>query len=303
MDVRTTHRGERRGVAWVPVTRGAVRRADAVDSFSAELRAWASRLPEGAAFTHLTGAKAWGLWLPSLPVPLPVTVQVPGSAKPERPGLRVIRSEPVQPPVVHRGIPLVGVVDVLLTLCRDLTDLDALVAVDSALHLRLVDLSQLKEASRVRRRGAPRLRRVIRVADGRSESAWETVLREFHRLMGVAVTPQFEVRTDDGGFVARGDLRLDGFAVLHEYDGHHHLEVERQRTDLRRQRRLVEAGWVRRGYTSSDLHGRATGVLRDIDLTLGRSHDPARVRSWHDQVRASALTDSGRAALGRRLVR
>lgn len=285
----------------MPVTRGAHRLRTASDPFAAELRAWATVLPEGAVFTHHTAARLLGWWLPPLSPNLPVVVQVPPHGpRPVRPGLRAVRSELAAPPTLHRGVPMAGAADVLLALSRDLSDLDVLLAVDCALASAHIDHASLREVAGQRRRGAPRLRRVLDRADGRSESAWETVLREFHRMVDVPVTPQFEVRDRLGRFVARGDLRLDGVRVLHEYDGHHHLEVERQRADLRRQRRLLEAGWDRRGYTSDDLLHRAVTVLRDADLSLGRTHDPARVKPWHEVLRTSALTTAGRARLSAR---
>ncbi|MBE7325791.1 hypothetical protein IEQ44_14150 [Nocardioides sp. Y6] len=53
----------------------------------------------------------------------------------------------------------------------------------AALHLRLADPVHLAHAAAARRRGAPRLPRVLALADGRSESPWETVIREFHRVV------------------------------------------------------------------------------------------------------------------------
>lgn len=302
MDARSTARGERRPAAWRSVTRGAIRRSEVDDVFTAELRAWACVLPPYASFTHVTAARLLGLWLPPLPAVIPVFVQLPaGSTKPDRPGLRPIRSEEAGPAIRVADLHVAGICDVLLALCRDLSELDALVAVDSALHLGLVDEHQLLEACRQRRRGVVRLRRVVKLADARSESPWETLLREFHRSVGAAVTPQYEVRDADGLFVARGDLRLDGLSVLHEYDGSHHLGVDRQRHDLRRARRLLAAGWDRRGYTSQDLVHRAASLLRDIDQSLGRPHDPSRIRPWHDALRSSGFSVAGRSALAPRL--
>lgn len=302
MDIRLTHSGKRAGRGWTRVTRGAHRLSSAQDPFLAELRSWAAVLPPQASFTHISAARALGLWLPPLPASVPTVIHLPpGVARPQRPGLRVIRTDPLASPLMVDGVKIAGIADVLLSLCRDLSALDALVVVDSALHTRLVEWHVLDELSGVRRRGAPHLRRTLRVTDGRSESAWETVLRELHRCVGASVTPQFEVFGEDGSFVARGDLRLDGVKVLHEYDGSHHLDVDRQRQDLRRARRLIAAGWTRRGYTSHDLLFRAAAVLRDVDASLGRTHESSRLMRWHAMIRASAFTPAGRAALSERI--
>ena len=189
----------------------------------------------------------------------------------------------------------------VLTLSRDLAELDVLVLVDSALQLGLVSLEQLREVASGRRRGAPVLRRVLDRADGRSESPWETLLRALHVALEVPVEPQHVVHDEHGTFVARGDLRLHRTRTLHEYDGGDHLTPDQQRRDLRRARHLERAGWVRRGYTSQDVLHRAVTVLRDADASTGRPHDPSRVRAWHDQLRPSCFTAAGRSRLAARL--
>jgi hypothetical protein len=94
------------------------------------------------------------------------------------------------------------------------------------------------------------LRRALALADGRSESAWETLLRLLHVTCGVAVEPQYELFDADGTLVARVDLWVRGTNALHEYDGHHHLSRPRQRKDVARARRVGNRTWVRRGYAS-----------------------------------------------------
>jgi hypothetical protein len=139
------------------------------------------------------------------------------------------------------------------------------------------------------------LRRALALADGRSESPWETLLRLFHLVCGIDVQPQYEVFDDDGRFVARGDLWLVGTTMLHEYDGGDHLKKPRQRKDLKRARRIGNADWERRGFTSEDLLHQAVGILREADATVGRAHDPTRVRAWNELLRASLFTPAGMA--------
>ena len=304
MDVHLTSSGAKPGAQWRRVTRGAHHHVEALDQDLAALKAWSAVLPERAAFTHVTGAQLLGLWLPPLPDGVPTTVQVSGrtTTAPQRADLRVIRCAAREPHVQAHGLRVAAVPEVVLSLCRDLGPLDALVVIDSALHLGLTTPAGLAASARPRRRGAPLLRALLPLADARSESPWETLLREFHRCVRAPVTPQYEVRDADGRFVARGDLRIDGTRVLHEYDGRHHLSVDRQRADLRRSRALTAAGWVRRGYTSDDLLHQPASVLRDVDATLGRTYDPTRLAAWRDLLRDSARTPSGRAGLAYRLV-
>ena len=297
---------------WTTVTRGVHRPEEATDVLGASLCAWQAVLPDHSCFTHLSGALLLGLWLPWLPPDVlsggRVWAQVPRSAGGvRRVGVKVMRSDlTASPTLLHRGnlqLTVAPVGDVLLTLAADLDPTDLLVAVDSAFQLGLTDRGTLDRVASLRRRGAPALRRVLTLADGRSESPWETVLRELHRVAEVPVTPQFEVRNGAGAFVARGDLRVVGHRVLHEYDGDRHLEVERQRADLRRARRLEAAGWLRRGYTSDDLLRRPHEVMADLDRTLDRPGSPLRLQAWRRLVASSAVSAAGRRALWARLAR
>jgi hypothetical protein len=266
------------------------------------LSAWQSVLPSSATFTHLTAAAARGWWLPPLPDGLPVFVAMARDRpRPRRHGLVAVR-HPIAPvPVTVDGIRMSTAAETLLACARDLSLIDLLVLTDAALHAGDVTAAELGVAAGQRRRGVPRLRKAITLADGRSESPWETLLRVFHVSCGVAVTPQFTVRDQHGNFVARGDLRLDGTSTLHEYDGADHRTGRQQTKDLRRDRRLGNATWVRRGYTSADLLLQPIGILRDADATIGREHDPSRIRAWHRLVRESCFSPAGLAALTQRL--
>ena len=183
----------------------------------------------------------------------------------------------------------------------DLSELDLLVLVDSALHCGDVTLDELAAVASSRRRGAPALRTCLPLSDGRAESAWEVLLRRLHEVCAIDVEPQHEVHDEAGAFVARGDLWLVGTRVLHEYDGGHHLERQAQRADLRRARTLGNAGWTRRGFTDQEVLHQPLTILRDADLALGRPHEPTRVRAWTDLLRQSLFTPAGAARLCRRL--
>ena len=296
-------RGHVRSRAWTPVGHGLYRPAEAADPWLAAVQAYHLALPASAAFTHLTAARLRGWWLPPLPAGLPMFASVEGfdSGRPCRAGLVVGRLAPPLRTEMIGDLPVTQTCDTLLALARDLSLLDLVVAVDSALHLGHVDLSELVRCAARRRRGAPRLRQAIALADGRSESPYETLLRILHAVIKVATVPQLVVEDGHGVFVARGDLWLVGTRMLHEYDGAEHLAKARQRADLRRGRRLEAASWGRRGYTDADLLYRAVGILRDCDATLDRPHRPERVRPWHELLRRSCYTTSGRQQLLARL--
>jgi hypothetical protein len=69
----------------------------------------------------------------------------------------------------------------------------------------------------------------------------------------VEVEPQKKIYDEWGRFVARADLWVVGTRRIHEYDGEVHRDREVHRTDLARERRLVEIDWQRVGFTSPQL--------------------------------------------------
>jgi hypothetical protein len=143
----------------------------------------------------------------------------------------------------------------------------------------------------------------VSLADPRSESPWETALRLFHVLAGIEVEPQVELFDAEGTFLARVDLLLTGTDNVHEYDGGDHRDRDRQRTDLRRERRLAGTPYVRRGFTSEDLVRHPLVMLAEIDRAIGRRHRPSRVRLWRRWVSEATLSADGRRRLMNRWMR
>lgn len=268
-----------------------------------DLDAWSLVLPPGGRFTHVTAADLYGWWLPPLPAGLPVVAAAHDWVKvPERSGLIVRRTVGVGRPVLRDGLLLDAPVDVLLNLARDLPLLDLVPVLDAALHQRDCTLDEVRQAARFRRRGAPLLREAIQICDGRSESFWESVLRQLHIVGGFAVEPQFVVRGQDGNVVGRLDLLLCGTRHAPEYDGAHHLPVEQQRIDLDRIRRLRAEGYERQGWTSAEVLHQPGTILLDAERATGRSASPWALDRWHELLRESCLTPTGRARLVARLV-
>ena len=268
-----------------------------------DLAAWQLVLPDEGCFTHLTAAGLLGWWLPPLPAGLPVFACQPAGPYPRRPGLHVRRHPSPVPWSVLEGIRVADPSEVLLAFARDLALLDVVVLIDAALHLESCSRDEVAEAAAPSRRraGAPLLRRALDLADGRSESAWESLLRVLHVVCDVPVEPQHVLYDDQGRFVARGDVWLVGTRVFHEYDGGEHLKRRRQRKDLHRGRGMTNTAWLRRGYTAEDVLHQGVGILRDADLSLGRPHRPERIRAWHALLAESLFTPSGTAGLLRRL--
>lgn len=293
-------RGHVRRKGYVLLTRGIHLPEDQADDLLSRLAAWALVLPPSACFTHVTAAAVYGWHLPALPEDTPVFAAMhEAEGRPRRPGLTVSR-HPIAPPrLIRCGLPVAPPPEVLLAAARDLALLDLLMLLESALHRRTCDLRALRAAC-VGRKGGPALRRALGYADARAESPWETLLRMFHIACDVPVVPQFELRTADGRFVARGDLWIEGTKVLHEYDGGVHRDREQHRRDLARERAIGGEGWVRRGYTAVDLLRHPEAILREADAALGRRHDLRRLQAWQDLLEESTLSASGRGRLRRR---
>ena len=261
-----------------------------------ELRAWALVLPPSGAFTHLTAAAEYGWWLPPLPHGLPVFAAMRhAEPRPRRSGLLVARHTQPFEMILRDGVPFTSPAEALLACAADLGLIDLVVLVDAALHLGSCTIEEIEAVARLRRRGAPQLRRALTLADARSESAWETLLRILHVVCQVPVDPQFILLDENGGFVARGDLRITGTTTLHEYDGGEHRKKRRQRKDLARERRIGNVVWTRRGYTDVEVLTQGVAILRDADRSLGRPHDPGRIRAWHALLGQSMFTPSGMA--------
>ncbi len=280
------------------VGHGLYRRSDATD-----LQAWQLVLPPSGRFTHLTAAAALGWSLPPLPAALPIFVALErGDSRPQRAGVVARRTERLPAPQVLDEVRLDPPEEILLSCARELGVLDLVVLADSAVHRGDVTLADLRTAASARRRGAPRLRHALHLVDARSESPYESLLRVLHQVCDVDVEPQHVLYDDAGSFIARGDLWLRGTTTFHEYDGGDHLEVRQQRRDLSRTRRIGNRLWTRRGYTAADVLRQGVGILRDADLSLGRPHDPTRIRAWHRLLAGSLFTASGQEQF-RRAVR
>lgn len=268
-----------------------------------DLLAWQHILPSSGCLTHLTGAALHGLWLPPLPPELPVFVSMASSqTRPKRSELLVMRHTKPIATVRREGLQVATVEECLLTCARDLRLLDLVVLGDSALHAGLTTPEALAHSASRRRWGANRLLRAIGWLDGRSESPWESLLRVFHRVCGVPVVPQHVVQ-DGERFVARGDLWIVGSRMLHEYDGAVHREPAAHRADLERDRRLLAAGWHRRGYTAANLLGRPEAILAEADATLGRRHRVDRLDPWLAMLDESLFGAAGTARFESRLGR
>lgn len=159
----------------------------------------------------------------------------------------------------------------------------AIAALDQLLRLDRFDKEELLEGiARFRGfRGVRQLRVLAPLADPRSESPGESVLRlRFHDAVLPAPTPQVEIRDEFGQFLARGDLVIEELRFLAEYDGGRWHGPTRTASDERRRARLEEAGWIVSVFHRADLFGR-------------RADAAARLRSEVREARARLGTGRG----------
>jgi hypothetical protein len=265
-----------------------------------DLAAWRLVLPPDAVFTHLTAAELYGWWLPKLPAEVPVFAATAADGRPRRAGLVCSRLGRVAEGITRQGLPVDAPGAVLLRAARDLAVLDLVPMIDSALRLGDVSVAELEELAHSGLPGSRRLRAALAFSDGRSESAWETILRMFHRVADVPVEPQVTIADSDGAFVARADLVVLATGDLHEYDGAVHDGARQRLRDLRRSRRLSEVGRVRRGFTASDLVAHPAVTMHELDRIVGRPHDPGRLHTWLTYLNECCLTATGRRRLQNR---
>jgi len=119
-------------------------------------------------------------------------------------------------------------------------------------------------------RGAERSRRVLPVASELAESPMESVLRWLLHEAGLP-TPvlQHAVRDSSGLFLGRADLAWPDHKVLVEFDGDVHRERSVFVDDLRRQNKLVAAGWIVLRFSSADVLGHPEKVIAAVRAALG----------------------------------
>jgi hypothetical protein len=178
------------------------------------------------------------------------------------------------------GMQVTSAVRTALDLARSLPHEAAVVALDAALHGRLLDHDTL------RRRlfdiaGTPGSRsaaRVVALADGRSESVGESRSRVILARWGLTPSAlQFEVRTAAGHLAGRTDFAWEDRGVLGEFDGRvkygRLLRPGQEPGDAvfeekRREDAVRDEGWGVVRWVWSDLqvpHRFATRVRRALD--------------------------------------
>jgi very-short-patch-repair endonuclease len=294
----------RRSPHFVHPVAGVAQIASSADDLAATCRAIAMVLPDDAVFTHLTAAALRGWWLPMLD-DLPIIACSDGDAPHhDRRGVYVRRCG-IPPGHRHRvrGAAIASPEWTIIELAEHLALLDLVAVIDSALHAGDTSIERIRAVMRPGRRGVRVLRRALDLADGRSESWWETMLRLVHVLSGIPVEPQQVIVNAAGVEIARVDLRILGSCRVPEYDGSEHRERQRHEVDLRRDKALARQGLERYGYIATELIHASDRIIRDAEDALGLVHLPGRGDLWRSEARRATISAAGQAALRRRLTR
>ena len=163
--------------------------------------------------------------------------------------------------------PRFGVAPLEATLARVANDLPlpfAVAVLDSALRatsLTPVELQFLAAGWR------PKARAAAALADERSESGTESVLRVLLREAGIHATPQAPLPIGD---FARADL-LVGDRLLIECDSEaHHAEPANRRADLRRDESLIALGFIVYRPDYRQVFDDPTGVVATVAAIVAR---------------------------------
>ncbi|MGY1632766.1 DUF559 domain-containing protein [Geodermatophilus sp. SYSU D01186] len=243
------------------------------NEMSARVAAVLLTSPPGTVASHATAAALWGLDIPlqdraDRRVDLTVPMTLRSESRRDR---RVHRTPLPEDDTTRRGAVPVTTPE---RTWRDLAGVlqpAALLAVTDQLLGRWCTTAALEQQLRRRPggRGSARAREVLPVADPLAESPMESVLRWLLHAAGLpSPVLQHVVRGVDGCPLARADLAWPDLRVIVEFDGDVHRERDVFVNDLRRQNRLVAAGWTVLRFTSADVLGRPHEVVAEIRRAL-----------------------------------
>lgn len=168
------------------------------------------------------------------------------------------------------GVRVTSAVRTCFDLARQLSLEEAVVAIDEFCFRRVVSLGDLIAYADARRRwpGSGGVLAVLGLVEPKSESPMETRLRLI-LVDGGLPRPlaQHEVRLN-GTFIARVDLAYPEWKIAIEYDGDHHRDREAFARDLRRQNRLIAAGWTILRFTATDIFRNQDGVVAQVRAVI-----------------------------------
>ena len=239
-------RGTLTGPSYRRLTRGAYVVAGTEISHGRMVQAMRTVLPQEAVLRGWSAAWALGVrWAGAAD---PVEVALAHTRRVRRRSGLLVTGEVLHPSeVVGTDLgPATSPARTAFDLARRLPEDQAVAAMDALLRAAgaLADEVFTVAQRHLRSSGRSRALAAARLADPRSESPRESLLRLAVVRAGLpAPVPQYEVRVG-GRFVARLDLAWPQLRVALEYDGAHHRNRRQYGRDLARHNALRAAGWV-----------------------------------------------------------
>ena len=242
-----------------------------------------------------TAAELYEWWLPAPDHPC-THITVAPDAVVERPGVRCHRRILTQSDVRElRGVPITSPARTLVDLASEFCLIDLVVAMDAALHFGHCTMNDLHSSSRTGGwRGVRTFRRALSLADSRSESPMESLMRLLIVLSGLPPPiPQAKIFDANGFFVGRGDLKAPGVRAVFEYDGATHNEPLNHAKDVTRWRNLRAANCEVFPYTARELFQSPQQIVADYQRVLSLPIDPTAIRGWWIEWRKSEFRRRG----------
>ena len=229
--------------------------------------------PPGAVVSHHSAAALWKIEIPLQAPDERVHLIVPAESRARNRGDRRLHRGRLAPGEIERrwSLPVTSPARTWRDLAAVLPGAELLAVTDQLLDFLCTpaDLA-LALAAHPTGRGAQRAREVLPVGDPRAESPMESVLRWLLHEAGLpAPVLQFSVYDQKGVFIGRADMAWPHKLVLVEFDGNVHRDRDVFVNDLRRQNRLIAAGWTVLRFSSADVLGHPERVIAAIRAALG----------------------------------
>ena len=207
----------------------------------------------------------------------PIEVTVPPEVGVSyRTGVQIHRAElPRTDLCLRQGLILTKPMRTVTDLARTRDLVEAVVALDMALHQRLVASAALHQflEQNPGARGTAVLRRAVALAEPATESPMETRLR---LLLLQAKLPrplvQASLHDSNGRLLGRADLYYPAQRLVIEYDGDTHRDS--LIPDNRRQNALIVAGYNVLRFTAPDVYTRPETVVALVRSELNRIRHP-----------------------------
>ncbi len=238
-------------------------------------------MPTSSLISHDSAAQIWGIDLPRAAESVLVHVVTPRALRPKHRADRVVheavRLGPLDADCVE-GLAITSPARTWWDLATVLGPADFLAVTDQLLRTWTPRvLLERMLAEHTGERGAVRARTALRYGDPRSESRMESVLR-WVLIAGGLPAPelQFVVTDAEGRFIGRVDLAYPEHRIAIEFDGAVHREADVFARDLRRQNKLIAAGWTVLRFSGLDVLSRPAEVVNQV---LAARKSAVRTRS------------------------